>query len=355
MSLKSELLQDHSEVFENRNVVATGFFPDTEIISFGNEATHLAIWCTDFVQFRDFSERLGNKGDENYLSTGSTEIFFGSSPLKDQSSVFSGKADTGIIYLSKNRKENLYYLTELSKILPKDAEIYAVGANDEGVKGMETSFKKLCPSEKYAYGRKCAILRSVLKNDLSDEQNQEYEIEIANQKLKVDKTSGVFSMDRLDVGTEILLKKLATLDLEGVKRILDVGTGSGVIATFIKKLLPNAEVSACDVSALALKSAERTATLNGVTINLFPSDMLSNADKYDLIISNPPFHVGKKQVFFPTLKFIMTAKDHLLSNGNFLIVANAFIPYEDALRENFSSSEIIYQDTRYKIHKGFKK
>ena len=56
--------------------------------------------------------------------------------------------------------------------------------------------------------------------------------------------------------------------------------------------MPNAEVTAVDVSAKALQVARRNAELNGVTINFLQQDILQTTalpDTYDIIISNPPY------------------------------------------------------------------
>jgi release factor glutamine methyltransferase len=76
---------------------------------------------------------------------------------------------------------------------------------------------------------------------------------------------------------------------------LDIGTGSGCIAISLKKILANAEVSAIDISAEALKTAKENADLNDVTINFIKEDILNLTnqspitDNYSLIISNPPY------------------------------------------------------------------
>ena len=75
-------------------------------------------------------------------------------------------------------------------------------------------------------------------------------------------------------------------------KIIDIGTGSGCIAISLAKSLPNAEVTAVDVSAKALQVARRNAELNGVTINFLQQDILQTTalpDTYDIIISNPPY------------------------------------------------------------------
>jgi release factor glutamine methyltransferase len=81
--------------------------------------------------------------------------------------------------------------------------------------------------------------------------------------------------------------------------VLDIGTGSGCIAISLKKNLPNAQVSAIDISPEALKTAKENAKLNEVEVNFIETDILnikSDPDsyrdensKFEIIISNPPY------------------------------------------------------------------
>ncbi len=75
-------------------------------------------------------------------------------------------------------------------------------------------------------------------------------------------------------------------------RILDIGTGSGCIAIALKKALPEAKVSAIDISTNALKIAASNADELNAEIEFIPLDILNTAflpDQYDVIVSNPPY------------------------------------------------------------------
>ena len=74
-------------------------------------------------------------------------------------------------------------------------------------------------------------------------------------------------------------------------KILDIGTGSGIIPIVLKKHFPKAKVSAIDFSEKALKTAQQNADFHQVEINFIHQDYLNQnlTEVYDVIISNPPY------------------------------------------------------------------
>jgi release factor glutamine methyltransferase len=78
--------------------------------------------------------------------------------------------------------------------------------------------------------------------------------------------------------------------LPNANKALDLCTGSGCIAIALKKLLPNLNIDASDISKDALEVTQQNVDLNNTDIKIIQSDLFNNIDnKYDVIISNPPY------------------------------------------------------------------
>lgn len=91
--------------------------------------------------------------------------------------------------------------------------------------------------------------------------------------------------------TEELVRLIAERNTQPNTRILDIGTGSGCIAIALKKLIPEADVTALDVSDEALRLARRNAEKLDVEIDFLRMDILEAypQNTYDIIVSNPPY------------------------------------------------------------------
>lgn len=94
--------------------------------------------------------------------------------------------------------------------------------------------------------------------------------------------------------TEILVEEVINnAKKNNAKKILDLCTGSGAIAVSLAKYLPQAEITAIDISNEALKIAKKNAISNNVEnqITFISSDMFTNLneEKFDIIVSNPPY------------------------------------------------------------------
>jgi ribosomal protein L3 glutamine methyltransferase len=99
---------------------------------------------------------------------------------------------------------------------------------------------------------------------------------------------------------ELVLQRFQPwVDAQGVRRILDVGTGSGAIALACAAAFPKARVDAVDVSADALQVARRNVRRLGLQkrVRLLQSNYFDAVEgcRYDIIVSNPPY-VGRAEI-----------------------------------------------------------
>ena len=90
---------------------------------------------------------------------------------------------------------------------------------------------------------------------------------------------------------------LIKINLNENIKVLDIGTGSGCISIALKKEIPGLDITAVDISEDALVVAKNNALENNCEINFIKSDLFNNiGDKYDLIISNPPYISYDEQI-----------------------------------------------------------
>lgn len=92
--------------------------------------------------------------------------------------------------------------------------------------------------------------------------------------------------------TELLVElALAQIEANGESRIIDLGTGTGIIAITIKSLRPRVEMLATDVDPACLDLARTNAQQNRVEIEFILSDWYQSLAqrRFDIIVSNPPY------------------------------------------------------------------
>ncbi|REC50145.1 peptide chain release factor N(5)-glutamine methyltransferase [Chryseobacterium pennipullorum] len=149
-------------------------------------------------------------------------------------------------------------------------------------------------------------------------------------------------------------------------KILDIGTGSGIIPLVLKKHFPDAVVSSIDYSEKALETARRNAAYHQLEIQFIHTDYLhfDLPERYDIIISNPPY-IGieeevdiadsvkefepKMALFSPTSdalifyrKIAEDSKKYLKDHGLLFLEINQKLgPETLELYQHFSNAELL--------------
>ena len=165
---------------------------------------------------------------------------------------------------------------------------------------------------------------------------------------------GLFAWNRVDHASALLAAHLPH-DLSG--RVADLGAGYGYLATQVIARcaqvnsvdLYEAEARALAPARLNLERAQQ-ACGHPVQIAVHWHDVTRGLlQRYDAIVSNPPFHQGRADLPQLGRAFITSAADALVPNGRLFIVANRHLPYEALLAARFSSVTTLTVQDGFKV------
>ncbi len=166
---------------------------------------------------------------------------------------------------------------------------------------------------------------------------------------------GVFSWDHLDEATEALASHLR---IEPGATVLDLGCGAGILGAVAGRLANGGAVTLLDADSEAVRCAEQTMAVSGVAEwRVLPSDVGSavHADRFDVVVCNPPFHVGKATDLGLPVRFIEDAWAVLNAGGSLQLVANRTLPYENELQRVFGNRRTVHDGARFKVLEALKR
>ena len=151
------------------------------------------------------------------------------------------------------------------------------------------------------------------ENFRSEFRNIKYKI--ASEELDFTSDLGVFSKDKVDYGTNLLITNYLNLGRKNIK-LLDLGCGYGIIGITLSKLM-NIDATLVDVNKRAVHLANINIKKNKVNARAYESNIYSEVnDTYDVIITNPPIRTGKNIV----TEFLVGAQNFLEEDGELWIV-----------------------------------
>ena len=164
---------------------------------------------------------------------------------------------------------------------------------------------------------------------------------------------GVFSKDRIDFGSNVLLNSLDGLD--NVTNILDIGCGYGALGICIAKKYPDKKVTMVDVNERCVSLTNENIINNKLkNAECFISDVCEKVSlKYDMVISNPPIRAGKVVVN----RVIEEGYQCLEKGGSIWVVIQkkqGGPSLEKKMEEVFGNVETINKEKGYFIFKSTK-
>ena len=174
-------------------------------------------------------------------------------------------------------------------------------------------------------------------------------VELRGKSMHFYALPGVFSADELDPASRLLLEHLPTAEEIAGREVLDLGAGYGALS--LPLALEGARVTLLEQSLAAVKSAQLSFSHANATTEILHSDVdeALQADRlFDIVVSNPPFHVGGHVVLDVAEAFVAAAHSRLRPGGRFYLVANPFLKYERWMLDRFSNVRELYAG-RYKV------
>jgi len=262
-----------------------------------------------------------------------------------------GSFDQILIRLHTDKNAMDLLLHASLSVLKDDGVLWIVGANDEGIKSVPKRLLSLCEDvETIDIRKRCRILRAKKKNavelqdDIADWWKSETFLDQTWKSLP-----GCFAKGRLDAGTQLLLDVLPSL--KTTRRVLDFACGIGVVASQIHKNFPDVPIDGLDHDVMSIHAARE----NLSSAQFFVSDglhSLPNDRRYDLIVSNPPFHRGKSEERNLLEDFVISAKPRLFRQSRLVLVTRRQIPVQKLLKNHLNKVEMLKKNKHFWVWKA---
>ncbi|WP_135382807.1 16S rRNA (guanine(1207)-N(2))-methyltransferase RsmC [Vibrio tasmaniensis] len=333
----SQIAQRQLAYFEGKHVLVAGEAEDLFPVELAKHCESVTVFTSNYSYYRQLE------------GCSTIQRFYGAEFTEEN------KADLVMLYWPKAKAEAEFLLAMLFAKLGKDTEIVVVGENRSGVKSIEKMFTPYGKVVKYDSARRCSFYWGQCFEQPPAFNLQEwfktYTVNIGEQSLTVKSLPGVFSHGQFDVGSQLLLDTLPKLK----GKVLDFGCGAGVLGAVMASRHPDIELEMCDISAFAVASSQATLEANGLTGNVFASDVYSDTSKdYQFIISNPPFHSGLDTSYSATETLLAQAPNHMKRSGEMIIVANSFLKYIPIIEQAFGKCATLNKTTKFAIYHASK-
>ncbi|HTA64390.1 MAG TPA: class I SAM-dependent methyltransferase [Xanthomonadaceae bacterium] len=236
--------------------------------------------------------------------------------------------------------------------------LVACAANNEGARSHEADMRRLCGSVHTVSKHHCRVFWTILREGSVDRVLLDTWSSLDAPRSIVDgrflSRPGVFAWDRIDAASELLAAHLPD-DLSG--RGADLGAGYGYLSVEILALCARvnsldvyeADARALDLARTNIACANEARNTPAKLDFLWHDVTTGLRGRYDFIVTNPPFHVGRADLPELGRAFIASAADALDPDGRLWLVANRHLPYETELRKRFSSVRCVVESRGFKV------
>ena len=196
-----------------------------------------------------------------------------------------------------------------------------------------------------------------ISSEHSDEEYFTFKENFNSQEFVFHSCPDVFSKDRLDYGSLVLVKSILEHRNEFSGKIIDMCCGYGTIAILLSKFI-FAEYYMSDINSTAVDLAKKNVKVNHCDISedkIICGNLYENiTETFSHVVSNPPIKVGKKYL----IDFVNQSYEHLEQSGTLTLVIKKNLGADSLkkyLIEIFGNCEIWERDKGYYILHSQKK
>ncbi len=264
-----------------------------------------------------------------------------------------GSFDAVILHLPVSRDLTTLSVEVAADRLAPNGRILVYGANHQGIKSIQDHFAPWFEdAEVVIYKHRERVIKAVRTEERQgirptlNAWEKTFTANWAGKERSLVSYPGMFAHGQLDEGTRLLLNHLP--EVQANAKVLDMGSGTGILALAVQQKTATVSIDAVDVNAFSVESTKRNVpginALWGDSWNALPADA-----KYDLIISNPPVHQGAILTTQTLEYFISKAKTHLAVSGLVTLVVQGTIPVKKYFDRAGLRSSLIAEDTTYQV------
>jgi len=251
------------------------------------------------------------------------------------------------VFGGKHKEENRRLIVKAQALAHT---VYFVIPNDYGAKSFQKELEQKLGLQRIETGKKSRLF--TLSGSPGKPVDSVWQLEENEAGLK--SCPGLFSWDRVDRGSQHLTEVLQKEPLRGP--VADLGAGWGYLS---RSLPEDLTVHLLEADKRGLEASERN--LNGRDAHFHWCDVTDPssvpkqlAGRMKTVITNPPFHTGKKAEPVLGEAFAATAHRLLRQGGKFYLVGNVHLPYYRILHQLFSKVESLFEGEGFRILRGTK-
>ena len=259
-----------------------------------------------------------------------------------------------VLRIPKQRPLFEYQLSQLARLLPEQTTVLAAGMDKHLSPHTAAILERYIGPAQRHRGQHKARLFSAIRDERSAPEYTgiaTYHSEALSAELCG--LANVFSREKLDMGTRLLLEQLHTL--APAETLIDLACGNGILGLVALKQGVASNIAFCDESAMAVRSASLNASRifpqEARNVSFLQGDGLLEYRETpaQIILCNPPFHLQHTVDDFAGRHLLKQCSQHLQSGGRLYFVANRHLDYQPTLRRTFDRVEKFASNAQFNI------